>query len=246
MDTPHALIVGGSRGIGLALTAEFLVHRWRVTVLTRSTSAPALNELSQRNPGQIRVRYSDVTDEASLATVARDFSTEQAEIDVLVNNAGILVSRETPGITQYPLTMIEETYNTNTLGAIRVAHAFVPLLKRTDASTRPPLDGQSPTARLVHISSIMGSLTRVDAPRNYAYSMSKAALNMFSRLLHQELRPQGIGVFSLHPGWVQTAMGGSQAPFTPKESASGLFERITAWRFGDAEFASFQGDPLPW
>ena len=137
-----------------------------------------------------------------------------------------------------------------------MSRAFVPLLRRhatrttgdthTSSADGVPIDGTVPAGRLVHITSIMGSLALVSQERNYAYSMSKASLNMFCRLLHQELAPQGVGVWAMHPGWVRTAMGGEQAHFSPEESAAGLFAQITTWRFGDPELLDFQGRALPW
>jgi len=127
------------------------------------------------------------------------------------------------------------TFDTNALGALRVTSALLPALRR--GSTR----------RIACLSSRAGSLADNTSGRNYAYRLSKAALNMGVRNLAVELRPEGFTVLCLHPGWARTDMGGPTAPQTPEESVSGLLQVLDRARPEDTgRFIDFRGQEVPW
>jgi NAD(P)-dependent dehydrogenase (short-subunit alcohol dehydrogenase family) len=100
---------------------------------------------------------------------------------------------------------------------------------------------------VVAITSHMGSIADITAPRDYAYRSSKAALNAAMHGLARELEPRGIGVLLLHPGWVRTRMGGSSAPLSPEESARGMLSLVDRFQPGmSGELFRYDGVRLPW
>jgi len=129
----------------------------------------------------------------------------------------------------------QETFRVNTLGPMRVTEALCPQLAR---GARP---------LVVAISSNMGSITGISAPRDYAYRSSKAALNAAMRGLALELEPLGIGVLLLHPGWARTRMGGPTAAITPEDSVAAMFALVDDFAPEmSGQFLRYDGTPLPW
>ncbi len=242
MNPTNYVITGTTRGIGLDLTRTLAGRGKRVFALARDPSSPALDALAREYPDTISPIRADVTDEQSLSQAAAVIGeTAQEGIDVLVNNAGVLLSREAPDPRHFPIAELERTLQVNTVAPLRVVQAFLGQLERRVGESS---NGWRP--RVVHISSIMGSLSGATGRRNYSYSVSKAALNMLGKLLSYDLDLLGIDSFLLHPGWVRTDMGGSSAHFSVEESAAGIADRIDKWRRGDASFLDFLGKPLEW
>ena len=219
-----AVIVGASRGIGLALAREFLLHGWRVCALARDPGVSSLKTLGGEYPDTLTRYHADVLHQETLDTASRAVARDNPRgVDILVNNAGVLPTRRHVAVESYDPDEMSETFDVNTTGVMRSCHSFAPVMAEPGAAPETEkespdraddggLAGTVPRARIVNITSIMGSLAEVDSPRNYAYSVSKAALNMLTRILHREFLPRRIGVLALHPGWVRTRMGGDQAP----------------------------------
>jgi NAD(P)-dependent dehydrogenase (short-subunit alcohol dehydrogenase family) len=228
------LITGSNRGLGLEWTRQCSARGWRVVATCRDPdSAPYLQSLVSNCPG-LSVHRLDVTAPNQLANLAETLGGDSG--DLLVNNAAVYFEH----YGQDPLGSIDydawqETFRVNTLGPMRVTETLLPHLTR----------GGRPL--VLAISSNMGSIANIDTPRNYAYRSSKAALNAAMRGLAEELRPHGIGVLLLHPGWVRTRMGGTSATTLPEESVRGmlaLVDRFTLEMSG--QFLRFDGIPLPW
>ncbi len=257
-ESNSAVIIGASRGIGLALAREFLLHDWKVCAVARDPGVATLEELNREYPNALMRYHADVLHQETLDTASRAVARDNPHgIDILVNNAGVLPTRKHIAVESYDPDEMSETFDVNTAGVMRSCHSFAPILGRpqvapdteavpSDRDEDTVRTGTVPSARIVNITSIMGSLAEVDSPRNYAYSVSKAALNMLTRILHHEFLPRGIGVLALHPGWVRTDMGGPEAHFSVEESAAGLYAQMTTWRFGDPELLDFRGRPLRW
>ncbi len=129
-----------------------------------------------------------------------------------------------------------ETFNINTVGPLRVAKACLPLLARAAS----PL--------LANISSEAGSSGGSRRDREYAYCMSKAALNMQSVLLSNHLRDRGVRVHAIHPGWIRTDMGGPRAPLAPDEAASVLLATLARFQHKQEApvFIDYQGNAMPY
>lgn len=133
------------------------------------------------------------------------------------------------------LEIVKETFDVNVLGPIRVTRYFLPLLEKGKEK------------KIIHITSLMGSIDDNKSGGDYAYRISKAALNMMNRSLAHELREQGICSVVMHPGWVKTEMGGTEAPTSVDESVRGIMTVISKLKFKDSgSFLNYQGSHLPW
>jgi NAD(P)-dependent dehydrogenase (short-subunit alcohol dehydrogenase family) len=231
---PTVLITGSNRGLGLECVRQSAERGWRVIATCRNPeSAGDLRELESRNPG-LNVYRLDVTAPQQIADVAE--ALREGSVDLLINNAGVYFEHW----GKDPLGSIDydnwgETFRVNTLGSVRVTEAFLPHLARADRSV------------VVAITSNMGSISNIVAPRDYAYRSSKAALNAAMHGLAHELKPHGIGVLLLHPGWVRTRMGGDSAPLSVHDSVHGMLSLVDGFELGmSGKFYRYDGIPLPW
>lgn len=153
----------------------------------------------------------DVTDPASVAALAADID---APLDALVCNAGVFLDRGQK-LDGYPQQMWADSFAVNVTGVFLTVQAMLPLLR------------QSKLPKIMIISSQMASDERAPGG-SYIYRASKAAALNLGRNLSTDLKPEGIAVGIYHPGWVQTDMGGGTADITPKDSATGLADRLEA------------------
>jgi NAD(P)-dependent dehydrogenase (short-subunit alcohol dehydrogenase family) len=207
------LITGANRGIGLALTAELLKGGHHVFATARHPAkATELTTLHAAHKTSLDILELDVASDQSVAAAAATVSTP---LDILVNNAAVFPENGDESIFDMKFDYFREAFETNVLGVIRVTRAFIPLLEH----------GTNP--RIVNISSGAGSVSAKDDNGYYAYSASKAALNMVTRALAAEFHPRGICVVAMTPGWVKTEMGGPNAPLEPADSARAIARTIT-------------------
>lgn len=231
----NILITGANRGIGLTLTQQSLANGNRVIATCRQPRhADALKNLNDQFPEQLTILPLDVTNAASIQAAGNAAQRIVNHLDVLINNAGVLNNRET--LADFDPAVMQQTFDVNATGALRVAVQFLPLLR------------QAKQSKLVNISSQLGSLQKMRRGwGRYSYNSSKAALNMITRMLAFDLEAEGIPVICIHPGWVQTDMGGSAAALTPEESADGILgviERLTLAETG--QFFTYAGETHPW
>lgn len=222
------LITGAGRGIGLALTKEFLAHGYQVIGTYRDAqNAKELLQLAQ-DPGKVVTVAADVTDEKSLGPL-KDLLRKQSEIDLLINNSGVIGQKSAP-LSELHLDEVMDVFQVNTLGPMRVSRAALPFLKKNGT--------------IAQITSLMGSIAD-NGGGYYDYRMSKAALNMFNSCLAKEF--PGLTCLALHPGWVQTDMGGKDATVTTEDCAKGLFKVITQANSSQSgQFFDYTGKKLPW
>jgi NAD(P)-dependent dehydrogenase (short-subunit alcohol dehydrogenase family) len=223
------LITGIGRGIGQEL-ARVLLHRGdRVIGTVRDESSVSAEWTEFLSNGQLRLFMLDVREEASIQQAAAQIGEP---IDVLVNNAGV-IGPQRQSTLDMNLDGFLETLNVNTLGPLRVVQAFLPHLRRAKA------------AKIITISSRMGSMSHAKSDR-IAYRASKAAVNKVMQGLATDLRSEGIVAVSVHPGWVQTDMGGAGADISVQDSAAGLVALIDRIALEDSGgFFDWQGDRLP-
>jgi NAD(P)-dependent dehydrogenase (short-subunit alcohol dehydrogenase family) len=200
MNPPRtALVTGANRGIGLEVCRQLAALGLRVMLTARDLSKAQEAARSVRSSGDIVPVRLDVTDPVSIRTLAGE------HVDVLVNNAGILVDEDT-GLLDLTADDLRATFETNLFAPIAVSQLFVPgMISRG-------------YGRIVNVSSQAGQLTSMGtyAP---AYSMSKAALNAFTRQLAAATKGTGVLVNSACPGWVRTDMGGPGAPRSVEQGA---------------------------
>ena len=232
MSVRHCLVTGANRGLGLEFVRQLLARGDRVVATCRHPGkATALNPLAGGFPGRLHVLPLDVADPKSIAELARELPLVCESLELLVNDAGVLHSGERFGSVS--AANLDDSFCTNARGPLLLVQALAPLLA----------DG----ARVANITSELGSiaaLTRFGTP---SYNISKAAQNMATALLAKALAARGIIVLALHPGWVQTDMGGSGATLTPAQSVQGLLQVIDgATLQSSGQFFDWHGDALPW
>jgi NAD(P)-dependent dehydrogenase (short-subunit alcohol dehydrogenase family) len=178
----------------------------------------------------------DVTQMDSVRQAASRVAELIPELDVLINNAGVMLETRTPlpelDLTRLPLL---ETLDVNTFGPLRMVQQFLPLLEKGGRKL------------IINVSSEAGSIADCSRESEFAYSMSKAALNMQSKILQNYLKPRGFKILAVHPGWMKTDMGGVEADIHPDEAAEGIFNlAVKNWNPDDAIYMDFLGQPLPW
>jgi len=227
-------ISGANRGIGLELVRQLLARGDRVIAGCRHPGrALKLTELAAAHPGHLHIVPLDLDKERSIAEFAREAAMIADSLDVLINGEGVLVSGERFG--ELAAKTFADTFHTNVIGPLLLTQALAPALAR---GTR---------ARVINISSELGSLGDTTGFHTPSYAVSKAALNMVTRLVAAEFKSRDIAVISLHPGWVRTDMGGASAPLGAAESVAGLLRVIDALEPKDSgSFLDWRGEPLVW
>src|SRR5205823_7770842 len=203
-----ALVTGANKGIGREVARQLAAKGFYVFVGARNAKAgrKAAEEIANR-AGKVTFLEIDVADNDSVTSAAREFAKVEDHLDVLVNNAGIIVDGDN-AILEISDDLFRNTLETNTLGALRVTRAFVQLLRKSKAP------------RVINVSSGGGQLTGGADGWSPAYCISKTALNGVTVQLAAAL-PK-FAVNSVCPGWVRTEMGGSNATRSVLEGAAGV------------------------
>lgn len=219
-DDKRILILGASRGIGLGLAEEFARRGWQV-IASERTRSEALHALEG-----VDVVNADVTDPASYA----DLDVVNGSLDAVIVNAGITGARH-QSADQATSEEVAEVMMTNAFGPARAGRALLPKLKSGGT--------------LGFMSSLMGSVA--DSSGGFElYRSSKAALNMLAKgIAEQDAKAKEVEVLSLHPGWVQTDMGGPAATLTVAQSVAGLADVIEGAGGGGYRFVDYTGKALP-
>lgn len=217
-----ALITGANRGIGFALTQEYLAQGWHVIAVCR-TSSPELSATKAQVVADI-----DVTNEAAVRELAAIL--QGVKIDLLINNAGILQTDHLGDIDYHYVT---QQFLVNAQAPLQVTEAL--------------LGNLSDGAKIAFITSRMGSIADNTSGGYYGYRMSKAALNAAAKSLSLDVKSRGIAVAILHPGYVQTAMVNFGGDISATESAKRLSKRIAELDLRNTGgFWHSNGDKLPW
>jgi NAD(P)-dependent dehydrogenase (short-subunit alcohol dehydrogenase family) len=207
-----AFVTGADRGLGLALCQGLLAQGWQVYAGQYFPDWPELSGLAEQYPGLLHRVPLDVASEASVQTAAQTVAKTAEKVDALINNAGVSSPTNQRSIHEpQDYGEMMRVYNVNTLGPLRVVEAFLPLVARSELK------------RLCFVSSEAGSIARSRRPGWFGYCMSKAALNMAVKNLHNHLRPEGFTFRLYHPGWVRSYMSGKKnmaATLEPEESAA--------------------------
>jgi NAD(P)-dependent dehydrogenase (short-subunit alcohol dehydrogenase family) len=210
-----ALVTGANKGIGYEVARQLAGKGFQVFIGARNRDAgqKAVAKIAEEGGKAIFLEI-DVADNPSVTVAAREFAKAADHLDVLVNNAGIIVDGDN-AILEISDELLRKTLETNTLGALRVARAFVPLLRKSKAP------------RVINVSSGGGQLTGGADGWSPAYCISKTALNSVTLQLATAL-PK-FAVNSVCPGWVRTDMGGQDASRSVEEGADTI-----VWLAADA------------
>lgn len=228
----RVLITGGNRGLGLELVRQMSARGDRVLATVRRADDAI------RLPSNVEMREVDVENAQTIAALEK--SLEGQSIDLLINNAGVGESsfydnREGPGVAELDFDAVSQMLAINTVGPMRVLAAALPAMRRGKGR------------KVINISSELGSIAQNTRGGWIGYRLSKAALNMFTRCVAGELGAEGFVCASLHPGWVRTDMGGSEAPLSAGESVDGMLQVIDALNPAqNGRFLAWDGSELPW
>jgi NAD(P)-dependent dehydrogenase (short-subunit alcohol dehydrogenase family) len=226
MAERRALIIGASRGIGLGLARELAARGWHVFASQRRPSE-ALADAAHGS--SIEVVTADVNDSASLEALA--VSIRKGSLDLVLVNAGIMGNENETADSASP-EAVTEIMMTNAVGPARAGKLMLPLLR----------DGGTLAFTTSRLGSIADSFGGFDL-----YRMSKVSQNILARgLFAREAKDRGIAVLSLHPGWVQTDMGGAAAPLTVEQSVRGLADLLEAEQPVEHRFLAYDGEEIPW
>ena len=231
MPAMRCVVTGANRGIGLEFVRQLLARGDEVLAGCRDPDrAGELHALDRS--GRLQVAALDLADAASRAAFVTAVEARWDAVDRLINNAGMLVAGERFGaVTQDAMV---RTFTVNTAGTFLLTQALAPRLAAGRA------------ARVASVGSGMGSIARLAGFHSPSYSISKSALNMASALLAQALNPLGVGVLTLSPGWVRTAMGGPSAPLPAAAAVAGMLRVIDgAPGLPAGEFLDHDGTPIP-
>lgn len=219
------LITGAARGLGLDFVKQYAARGWQVHACAREPGALA------GIAGDVRPHRLEVTDYAAVAALAQTLSGEA--IDVLICNAGVAGSEATVFGSIDPAVW-RQTFEVNALAPLMMAQAFAGHVARSQAR------------KLIAVSSRLGSIALADNGR-YAYRASKSALNMEWKGLSRDLADKGLICVVLHPGWVQTDMGGTAATLTVDQSVPAMVKVIDGLKPADnGRFINYDGSEIPW
>ena len=234
--TETIFITGADKGLGFALTTRFLsagFHVFAGTYLPDSN----LPDLRAQFPQALTIIPLDVRHMVSIRSAVKRVARHISGLDVLINNAGVHLEQQNTTLEQLDFAdrHLEKTLAVNTFGPLRMTQQFTPLL------------AQGGRKLIVNISSEAGSIADCWRVGEFAYCMSKSALNMQAKLLQNALGPQGFKVLAVHPGWMRTDMGGAQADISADQSADGIFLLATrVWSPNDPIYLDYEGKALRW
>lgn len=225
----RVLVTGASRGIGLEFVRQYLLRGDEVFAACRDPENA--DQLLEYESDRLHVITLDVADERSIESSYAVVRAQTDALDVLINNAGVLLDDDELGSLTFDNLLY--ALRVNAVAPVLIAQRYLDLLQRGD------------DPKIVALTSEHGSITMKPDGGPYGYSASKAALNMFMRTLAFDLH--GITAFVLDPGWVRTDMGGHGAELSPARSVSGMIQIIDATTpYHTGHFFRWDGEEEPW
>ncbi|WP_290059624.1 SDR family NAD(P)-dependent oxidoreductase [Amycolatopsis solani] len=226
-----ALIIGASRGLGHAIAAELATRGWHVIGTVRDPAARTpLHDLADASDGRVEVEHLDITEPGQLGPLRERLAGRR--LDVLFVNAGTTNNPATP-IGEVPTADFVDVMVTNALSPMRVIEALQDLV---------PTDGL-----IGAMSSGQGSITNNETGSREVYRASKAALNMLMRSFAARQADTGRALVLVAPGWIRTALGGPEAPFTMAETVPKVVDVLLAKRGRPGlEYLDREGKTVPW
>ncbi|ULL18477.1 SDR family NAD(P)-dependent oxidoreductase [Paenibacillus sp. H1-7] len=235
-----AFVTGADHGLGYAFAEGLLERGYSVFAGQYLADKGDLDQLGEKYPDQLTLVPLDISSSDSVTTAVEKARELTDRLDLLINNAAILGDIRAKVTEPLDIEEIQEVFNVNTLGTLRVTNALTPLIL------------QSETKLIVNISSEAGSIATCWRESWFAYCMSKAALNMQSALIHNELKKLGGQVMVVHPGHVRSYMQGvldEKGSLTPAESAGqilGLVGRHKEFMGDRPAFLNYKGEAMEW
>lgn len=240
METKYAMVTGTDHGVGLALAEELLQRGYFVVAARFDSGEKQIDLLQEAHKEQMQIVQLDIGSDASVAAMKGQVYQLVPQLDLLINNAGILGDMYKVLGDDLDFDEMLRVINVNALGTLRVNNALAELVMRSRDKT------------IVNISSEAGSIADCERVGWFGYCMSKAANNMQSALVHNNIRKQGGRVIAMHPGHVATYMRGhldTTARLTPKESAAGILRVVLEQETREDKrpaYVNYAGKELPW
>jgi NAD(P)-dependent dehydrogenase (short-subunit alcohol dehydrogenase family) len=237
-----ALVTGANKGIGFETVRQLAEQKMTVLLGARDRARGEAAAAKLSDTGlDVRFLEIDVNDSASIRSAATQVERDFGRLDILINNAGVMLHDEDKKIGDMSLEVWRKTFETNLFGLIETTRAFLPLLRKSEAG------------RIVNLTSILGSITYHSTPgsRVYdskvpAYDVSKSAVNAYTVHLAYELRDTKIKVNAAHPGWVKTEMGGEGAMMEIPDGAKTSVALATIGEDGPNGAYLHLGETLSW
>lgn len=236
-----ALITGANRGLGLALARQLApAVDHLVATCRRPGDADDLHALADAHDG-VHVVALDVSVPASIDDAVAYVEDAVGPLSLLVNNAGLAGGKGDDRFGALDADRMATVLRVNTIGPALLAQRAADVLAAAAEADEAP-------AKVVNITSQLGSIARVGGTSGWlSYRASKAALNMLTACMAYDLTPRGVVAVAVHPGWVRTDMGGSNAAVAPADAAAGILRVAGGLTPSDAgRFLTFEGDEMPW
>jgi len=236
----YALVTGADHGVGLALVEELLKRDYYVVATGYNPKEGLLAKVLEKNPSKMVVLQLDIGSDDSVAAMKKQAKELVPHLDLLINNAGILGDIKKKLGEELDFDEMLRVINVNALGTLRVTNALVELVLRSDDKM------------VLNISSEAGSIADCERENWFGYCMSKAANNMQSALVHNDIVKKGGRVIAMHPGHVATYMRGhldTTARITPEESAKGILQVALDDKIAVTTrpaYVDYSGEVLPW
>jgi NAD(P)-dependent dehydrogenase (short-subunit alcohol dehydrogenase family) len=224
------VVTGTDQGLGRAFVERFVAEGFMVFAGSHG--------LAKRKQGLREVSETltelplDVTDPRLVKELAEAIAARAEALDLLVNNAAVNPEKGVP-LEALDVDVVKTVFDVNSLGPLRMTQALLPLLERGAKKT------------IVNVSSEAGSLTTCGRSSWFGYCMSKAALNMQTRILENYLAPRGFRVFCVHPGWMRTPMANFEGPLPPEDAAAHIV-RVALGEHPSPGFVNEDGTVHPW
>ncbi len=230
MTAYQVLITGANRGLGLEFAKQYAADGWSVLACCRHPeSAHELQSLAKKHD-HVQIFALNVGDFKQIDALALQLKNQP--IDVLINNAGIYPN-SVFGDTNYD--QWAEAFKVNAMASLKMSEAFVQHVAKSQLK------------KIATLSSKMGSIDDNGSGEGYIYRSSKTAVNMVMKSLSIDLKPYGISFVTLHPGWVQTDMGGPNGLINAQTSVAGLRQVIEHLNLGNTgQFIAYDGKHIPW
>lgn len=236
------LITGAGRGLGLSLTEKFLNLGYSVFAGYHRSEDCLRNLASVECYSSLLTLIPlDVTDPKSIRSAVKTVAAQTPALDILLNNAGVHLENKHTSLEELDFEdgHLEKSLAVNAFGPLRMTQKFLPLLQKGEKKL------------IINVSSEAGSIRDCWRKQEFGYCMSKAALNMQTKIMHNSLEPRGFRILAVHPGWMRTDMGGQDADIQAEEAAEGLIKLALnpegkKEETGEEIFLDYQGKPLRW
>jgi NAD(P)-dependent dehydrogenase (short-subunit alcohol dehydrogenase family) len=227
-----AVVSGANRGIGFEVCRQLADRGFKVVLTARdSAKGKAACEQLKKQGLDVLFHQLDPTDERSIEDLVQFLKDKFGKLDVLVNNAGVLLP-EDKGAVDVDLDTVRKTFEVNVVAALALSQAMIPLMRKNGG-------------KIINMSSTMACLSEMDGGYP-AYRISKTALNALTRVLAAELAASKIQVNSMSPGWVRTDMGGTSAPLSVQQGADTVTWLATLPDDGPTGGFFRERKPIPW